>query len=472
MEADSDLEEYGTNEMYILPGDELKLENKSEEDSRETSYCVSTVCDKIFACYVCSQILPWARVSSRNIRPFLKGQTYICNYCDKKSPDFSHKPKSLLDDRDNESLKAAIIESINNQGINFDTVNQPGIIHPPHGTSMLTSNPGDVPHQNLDDFPASLSAKGSNLFAVNSEERVGELSTLKVGQIHNQFVERKLENEMSQNYTKLQTDAQVINVKVNAEKDLVKKYQNLTEEMLKQRERRYECSLCDKKFKRSAHLQRHLRTHTAEGPIFKCDECDKCYRDSYNLVRHKKWHQKDVIPFDPKPFTCGICEKKFRDNYDLQRHIRIHTGETPFKCYMCDQGFIDNRSMQKHVKQHKGEKLCICPICKKGFIDNRALNRHIRTYNGELHYKCDICDKTFSKKADVLFHMNTHSNKLQFKCEFCKESFRSLSNYEMHRKIHIDQISSIVASTSGLVNGEDGILDPMVNGKECGIKGE
>ncbi|VDI15044.1 Hypothetical predicted protein [Mytilus galloprovincialis] len=178
MEADSDLEEYGTNEMYILPGDELKLENQSEDDSRETSYCVSTVCDKIFACYVCSQIFPWARVSSRNIRPFLKGQTYICNYCDKKSPDFSHKPKSLLDDRDNESLKAAIIESINNQGINFDTVNQSGIINPPHGTSMLTSNPGDVPHQNLDDFPASLSVKGSNLFAVHSEERVDQISSI------------------------------------------------------------------------------------------------------------------------------------------------------------------------------------------------------------------------------------------------------------------------------------------------------
>ncbi|CAC5412317.1 unnamed protein product [Mytilus coruscus] len=237
MDADSDLEEYSTNDMYILPGDELKLENQSEEDSRESSFCLNTVCDEIFACYICSQILPWARVSSRNMRPFLKGQTYICNYCDKKSSESSHKPKSLLDDRDNESLKAAIIQSINNQGISFDTVYQSGIIHPPCGTSILTSHPGDVTHQNLEDFHPSISANKSNLFQVHSEERVSELSTLKLGQISNQFVERKLENELRENYTKLQTDAQVIDVKGNAEKDLVKKYQNLTEEMLKQGER-------------------------------------------------------------------------------------------------------------------------------------------------------------------------------------------------------------------------------------------
>lgn len=56
----------------------------------------------------------------------------------------------------------------------------------------------------------------------------------------------------------------------------------------------FQCSECDKSFKRSEHLKRHIRSvHLKERP-YACEFCDKRFLRTDNLAQHSKTHKKDV----------------------------------------------------------------------------------------------------------------------------------------------------------------------------------
>ena len=52
-----------------------------------------------------------------------------------------------------------------------------------------------------------------------------------------------------------------------------------------ERERKYPCTYCDKKFKRNAHLSNHLRLHTGEKP-FVCQACSCAFAQESALRYH------------------------------------------------------------------------------------------------------------------------------------------------------------------------------------------
>ncbi|KAG5887736.1 hypothetical protein JTB14_003897 [Gonioctena quinquepunctata] len=57
-----------------------------------------------------------------------------------------------------------------------------------------------------------------------------------------------------------------------------------------------------------------------------------------------------------RKYQCTICEKKFGWSTDLKRHILIHTGERPFRCDMCTSSFTRNFLLQKHQRKvHSAE---------------------------------------------------------------------------------------------------------------------
>ena len=53
-----------------------------------------------------------------------------------------------------------------------------------------------------------------------------------------------------------------------------------------------------------------------------------------------------------KRFECSICQKKFLAQAHVNEHMKIHTGEFPYKCMFCKRPFRHKSGMNSHHKRH------------------------------------------------------------------------------------------------------------------------
>ena len=50
---------------------------------------------------------------------------------------------------------------------------------------------------------------------------------------------------------------------------------------------------------------------------------------------------------------CDVCERCFRESGHLKRHMRIHTNEKPYECDVCDKAFRTSGHLKNHMRtQH------------------------------------------------------------------------------------------------------------------------
>lgn len=57
---------------------------------------------------------------------------------------------------------------------------------------------------------------------------------------------------------------------------------------------------------------------------------------------------------EEKPFKCDQCNKAFRRSEHLKRHVRsVHSTERPFHCQFCDKKFSRSDNLSQHLKTHK-----------------------------------------------------------------------------------------------------------------------
>jgi len=140
-------------------------------------------------------------------------------------------------------------------------------------------------------------------------------------------------------------------------------------EKFQSRERKFECSVCSKRFRSRYHLVRHSSSHCGEKP-YKCYLCDKVFGHSEHVNRHKlhtgkPWFsctQCEKPQSREKKFECSVCSKRFRSRYHLVRHSSSHSGEKPYKCYLCDKVFGHSEHLNTHMRIHTGKKLYQCNV--------------------------------------------------------------------------------------------------------------
>uniref|UniRef100_UPI0037E7AE89 zinc finger protein 184-like n=1 Tax=Semicossyphus pulcher TaxID=241346 RepID=UPI0037E7AE89 len=143
-------------------------------------------------------------------------------------------------------------------------------------------------------------------------------------------------------------------------------------------EKKYSCSECDKSFKEKGALKKHQRSKHFETlkQLFRhpCPYCGKMISAS-TIARHKLIHTGER----PFKCTVPDCDKNFRSTSEVKRHVLIHhSTERPFKCDDCGKGFIKKCYLNAHAKIHSGEKPFVCHCCGKAFPKIYSMQRHKR----------------------------------------------------------------------------------------------
>lgn len=230
----------------------------------------------------------------------------------------------------------------------------------------------------------------------------------------------------------------------------------------------YDCSLCDKKFKRKYALKKHTTAHTTgRSRNFKCTICQKAFFGNGGLKRHTLIHTHTQ---DGGNFACYFCKKRFMQRTALGVHIRSHTQEKPFicsvgscqfscssssnliahrkrhlparerpqsvtwTCYFCSKMIGSYSAFGNHLRLHTLEEPFICGLCRRGFKTEGILKRHISSHTMEKPFKCEECLKAFAYRGDLKTHTEAiHKRVKRHFCEHC--------NYSAYHKNDVDRHS-------------------------------
>jgi hypothetical protein len=127
----------------------------------------------------------------------------------------------------------------------------------------------------------------------------------------------------------------------------------------------YTCELCRWAFSAKGELTTHMQEHLQVQ--------DNNAQDN-NLVGHKRPKEKE------KRYACERCEKRFSTPATLKSHLRTHSGERPHVCDLCGQGFGRKGILGAHMRTHTGEKLYECAVCNKRYSRSSGLAKHKRVH--------------------------------------------------------------------------------------------
>ncbi|XP_072948863.1 uncharacterized protein [Epargyreus clarus] len=197
------------------------------------------------------------------------------------------------------------------------------------------------------------------------------------------------------------------------------------------------CNVCGQECKNPSRLAIHMRKHSENRP-FACSSCDKKYKDSVGLKRHIERNHNHL--HRKRKYVCEHCGKRFYTQPDVKIHMRTHTGETPYACVNCPLKFAQIGALQRHQLRHNGERTHSCSKCNKTFLTKEDVRRHQVAHSTEKKYVCTTCNIKFKYKNNLRKHTKLHSDTNNYICNYCARTFKTKGNLKLHiDKMHSDK---------------------------------
>ncbi|XP_057309536.1 zinc finger protein Xfin-like isoform X2 [Hydractinia symbiolongicarpus] len=209
-----------------------------------------------------------------------------------------------------------------------------------------------------------------------------------------------------------------------------------------------------------------------------------------NPTIHKVTHGRSFRSGRDKRFQCTVCGRKFLAQAHLNDHMLIHTGELPFKCMFCARPFRHKSALNCHHKRHVEKGIYNRPISGAKRASKKAswLTEHTEETQSEkvgLSNKLTAKPKRKGRKPKQLrktsenaFSINDSypvrikaeegidisenattpdlsqgADSYGFECNFCSLRFPMRTAYLKH--VNAVHKASRLSATSLLLNGEN-----------------
>lgn len=209
------------------------------------------------------------------------------------------------------------------------------------------------------------------------------------------------------------------------------------------------CPVCNKTFLRAAAMRRHQEIHSANRDLrYKCGNCDKRFRDQYDMNRHNmRVHEKEELsgganeedPVDPSTSdvmaenkNCVLCGKYFARRVDMERHMKSHSEDRPYKCSFCEKKFKNPYVLKRHQKEICKSRELKKPKRRETQRPNPAPPSEGLT-EGKI---CPICSRILPCTADIAKHLRSHSEERPYICITCEKGFKYKDTLKKHQIIH------------------------------------
>ncbi|EDW75036.1 uncharacterized protein Dwil_GK19959 [Drosophila willistoni] len=198
-----------------------------------------------------------------------------------------------------------------------------------------------------------------------------------------------------------------------------------------QQSKDFNCEHCSRKYTTQKYLNIHLKMSHPHPKAFKCSDCDAIFDVDRALDSHRrKMHTE---------FSCKLCNKIFKSSRTLLRHVQGHSGVRQFKCDFenCEKSFVNQHNLTSHRRVHSMERNYICELCGYRSRYRDALVVHRRSHTGEKPFKCQSCDRAFASRSLLNEHQAMHSTERPYKCDKCEASFSRPKALYHHKHLHL-----------------------------------
>ena len=150
------------------------------------------------------------------------------------------------------------------------------------------------------------------------------------------------------------------------------------------------------------HGQHEHKTYSkamTEGNKYECQQCDKAFKMSSNLTRHIPSAHIGV------KYACNQCNKQFTEQSSLTRHIQSAHEGVKYKCNQCDKQFTEQSSLTRHIQSaHEGVKYA-CNQCDKQYQTQESLTRHFQSVHERVKYACNQCNYQATQQSNLTRHI-------------------------------------------------------------------
>ncbi|XP_030033527.2 zinc finger protein 595 isoform X2 [Manduca sexta] len=202
----------------------------------------------------------------------------------------------------------------------------------------------------------------------------------------------------------------------------------------------YKCESCVVGFEFEMAWKSHVeKQHNKTG--FTCELCKSVLSSASSLKEHGRRHLRR--------YECTICKKRYKDEYSAVQHFNeLHSVAgaimVEFQCPQCDFSTRSHRSLRYHRSKHKQDK-DKCSICGNEFTNKSSLKIHMYTLHKQSSrvYKCEPCGKVYRGKSGLFTHLSTAHDTADRRayCVSCRTYYRTAHNLAHHLRTHSSHIT-------------------------------